>query len=130
MVLTLLFVFVILLIVFFFYIFANRNDAVEPQTVVEPPGECCGAHSVCDEDTLLSSSNRIVYYDDEELDSLAGVSPDGFSNEQLKALSDVFYSLKENDTAGWLRSLHLRNIELPAELREQALLIVAERRTV
>jgi len=116
------------LIVFFFTSFINKNNPVEPEPVVEPASECCGAHAVCEDDTLLNSSNKIIYYDDDELDVLAGVSSNNYSNEQLKMLSDVFFTLKESDTAGWLRSLQLRNIDLPMDLREQALLIVSERR--
>ena len=43
-------------------------------------------------------------------------------------LNDVFYTLREQDVAGWLRSLQLRDIALPDELRDEALLIVSERR--
>lgn len=116
------------LIIFVFTFFLRKNKNVEPDVFIEPVGDCCGAHTVCDQDTLLSSSNIIVYYDDEELDEMANILPSNFTNEQLKLLSDVFFSLKESDTAGWLRSLQMRNIQLPTELREQALLIVSERR--
>lgn len=90
--------------------------------------ECCGQHAVCERDTLLNSRIEIVYYDDEELDILAGISPDEYTEEQIQALRDVFYTLREQDVAGWLRSLQVRNILLPIELREEALLIVSERR--
>ncbi len=43
-------------------------------------------------------------------------------------LENVFYTLKEQDVAGWLGSLQLRNIQLPNNLRDEALLIVSERR--
>lgn len=115
-------------IIFFFSSFIPIKNRQTLETNFEPSGKCCGAHSVCEHDTLLSSSNKIFYYNDVELDILAGISPVNFSNEQLKLLSDVFFSLNESDTAGWLRSLQLRNIELPIELREQALLVVSERR--
>lgn len=91
--------------------------------------ECCGAHEVCEQDSLLNTENKIVYFDDEELDVLANVSPSDFSSEQIKQLSEVFFTLKESDVAGWLRSLQLRHIQLPIELREEALMIVSERRT-
>lgn len=90
--------------------------------------ECCGQHAACERDTLLNSRIEIVYYDDEELDVLAGISPDEYTEEQIQALRDVFYTLREQDVAGWLRSLQVRNILLPIELREEALLIVSERR--
>lgn len=117
------------LIIFVFSSFLRKSNAVESEAIIEPPSECCGAHAVCEDDTLLNASNKIVYYDDDELDVLSGISPNNFTNEQLKFMSDIFFTLKERDIAGWLRSLQMRNIQLPIELREQALLVVSERRT-
>lgn len=91
-------------------------------------GECCGQHAVCERDSLLTQKTEIVYYDDEELDALAGLDPANYTEDQLKQLQEVFYTMQESDVAGWLRSLQSRNIALPLELREEALLIVAERR--
>jgi hypothetical protein len=83
---------------------------------------------VCERESLLNTENKIEYYDDEELDSLRGLSPEQYSEEQMEQLSEVFYSLHEKDVSGWLRSLQMRGIELPLQLREEALLIVSERR--
>ena len=96
--------------------------------VINENPECCGAHEVCDRENLQIIDTKIEYFDDEELDSLAGISPDNYSRKQVETVSEVFYSMKENDVAPWLRSLQLRNIQLPDFLREEALMIVAERR--
>ncbi len=91
--------------------------------------ECCGEHLVCERDSLLTQNANIEYYDDEELDVLSGLNPDDYTDDQVKMLQEVFYTLRESDVAGWVRSLQMRNIELTPELREEALLIVRERRT-
>ncbi len=91
--------------------------------------ECCGQHLVCERDSLLTQNPDIEYYDDEELDVLSGVNPSEYTAEQIQMLQGVFYTLRESDVAGWVRSLQMRNIELTPELREEALLIVRERRT-
>ena len=92
------------------------------------PADCCGEHSVCMRDNLLSTTDEIVYFDDEELDMLAYRDPVDFSEKEIEVLGNVFYTLREQDVAGWLRSLQLRHITLPDEMREEALLIVSERR--
>lgn len=108
----------------------NKTEEAEiTETDVVVNEECCGTHEVCEQDSLLNTENKIIYFDDEELDVLANVSPTDFSSEQIKQLSEVFFTLKESDVAGWLRSLQLRHIQLPIELREEALMIVSERRT-
>ena len=106
---------------------ANREAPVEEPKPI--PDDCCGAHAVCERDSLLSKTEEIFYFDDEELDELAGISPDDYTDEQHKMIEEVFFTLREQDVAGWIRSVQLRNIELPDDIREQALLIVSERRT-
>ena len=91
-------------------------------------GECCGQHLVCERETLLQTNAKIEYYDDEELDSLADIDPQNYTREQYQAIREVFDSLKEKDVPGWCRSIQLRNIQLPQDIREEALLIVRERR--
>lgn len=90
--------------------------------------ECCGQHLVCEREMLLNTKPEIIYYDDEELDELAGLDPNDFTDQQYEAIASVFHSLKEKDVAGWVKSLQLRNITLPMDLREEALFIVVERR--
>lgn len=108
--------------------YLNRRNQAEEVELKTIDSECCGAHEVCEKESLLTADNKIIYYDDEELDSLAGISPEHFSKEQSNLFSDIFYTLKESDVAGWLRSLQMRQIQLPEDLKEEALLIVRERR--
>lgn len=91
-------------------------------------GECCGQHLVCERETLLQTNAHIDYYDDEELDALADIAPEQYTESQYQMLREVFDSLSEKDVPGWCRSIQLRRIQLPPDIREEALLIVRERR--
>ena len=108
--------------------FNRRGTNEQIDVVISENSECCGAHEVCERDNLQITDTKIEYFDDEELDTLAGISPDNFTKKQIESVSEVFYSMHENDVAPWLRSLQLRNIQLPDFLREEALMIVGERR--
>ena len=91
--------------------------------------ECCGQHETCERDSLLAAvSKKIEYYDDEELDRFQGVEADAYDEDAVNEFRDVLYTLKEIEVAGWLRSLQLRAINLPDELKDEAFLIVGERR--
>lgn len=91
--------------------------------------ECCGQHEVCEKESLLAAvSKKIEYYDDEELDRYIGTPPDGYTPEQEDEFRDVFYTMREDDVAGWVRSLQLRGIALPNALKDEVFLIVGERR--
>jgi hypothetical protein len=110
---------------------SRRKKAEETEEVnLSINEECCGAHEVCDKDSLLNSSPDIEYFDDEELDSLRGIKAEDLTEAQIQQISDVFETLREDEMASWLRSLQLRCIELPQEIKVQALMIVAERRGV
>ena len=106
----------------------TANSQVKPATANSRPDGCCGEHLVCERETLLQTNAEIVYYDDEELDALAGIDPSNYTAAQHNAIRQVFNTLQESDVPGWCRSLQLRNITLPPDIREEALLIVRERR--
>ena len=92
------------------------------------PDGCCGEHLVCERETLLQTNAEIVYYDDEELDQLADTAPETYTPAQHQMMREVFETLREADVPGWCRSLQLRRIQLPEDIREEALMIVRERR--
>jgi hypothetical protein len=105
-----------------------RANSQEPIANSQRPEGCCGEHLVCERDTLLQTNARIEYYDDEELDALSGISPEDYTSAQHDAIREVFDSLRESDVPGWCRSIQLRNITLPPDILEEALMIVRERR--
>ena len=89
---------------------------------------CCGEHLVCERETLLQTNAKVEYYDDEELDALSGIPAEDYTEEQYQMIREVFNTLQTKDVPGWVRSIQLRNIQLPLDIREEALLIVIERR--
>lgn len=107
----------------------HHGGIASPDQQEQPSDEgCCGEHLVCERETLLQTNAKIIYYDDEELDALSGRSPEQYSDIEYTALRRVFDTLLERDVPGWVRSLQLRGITLPDDIREEALLIVRERR--
>lgn len=107
----------------------DRGELEEAPPVVTVDSECCGQHQICEKESLLAAvSKQIEYYDDEELDCFKGRPSDGYSEEEIEEFRDILYSMQEVDVAGWSRSLQLRGIELPDELKDELFLIVGERR--
>ena len=78
---------------------------------------------------MAAVSKKIDYYDDEELDQYIGTEPDEYSDEAVNEFREILYTLQEIEVAGWLRSLQLRGVQLPDALKDEAFLIVGERRT-
>lgn len=91
--------------------------------------ECCGMHLTCEKDSLSPGvGEQPEYYDDEELDVFRGREADAYSDEETEMFRDVLLTLRPEDIAGWARSIQLRGIVLPADVREELLMIVAEAR--
>lgn len=107
---------------------SGEIEQKQSSDVSNSDGECCGQHLVCERETLLQTNAHIDYYDDEELDALADIAPEQYTESQYQMLREVFDSLSEKDVPGWCRSIQLRRIQLPQDIREEALLIVRERR--
>ena len=106
------------------------DDTAETVTAgPEPQGECCGMHITCEKDSLIAGMDKeILYYDDEELDRFAGRTADSYDDSETEEFRDVLLTLKPYDIAGWARSVTSRGITLPASVRDELLMIVAEAR--
>ena len=107
----------------------HRRDGQNPPPVNPVDIECCGQHEVCEKESLLAAlSRRIEYYDDEELDRFRGRAADAYNDDECEEFRQVLYTMRSDEVAGWVRSLQLRQVELPDPLRDEVLLIVGERR--
>lgn len=91
--------------------------------------ECCGQHETCEKDSLLAAiSKDIEYYNDEELDRFRGREGTDYTEEECDEFRDILYTMRDDEVAGWVRSLQLRYIQLPDEVKDEVFLIVGERR--
>lgn len=107
----------------------ENGELDELPEVTEVDAECCGQHETCERDSLLAAvSKKIEYYDDEELDRFIGKSGDSYTEEETDLFRDVLYTTQDEEVAGWVRSLQLRGIELPDDLKDEVFLIIGERR--
>ena len=99
-----------------------------PPAAPRPEG-CCGQHEVCEKESLLAAVSReIEYYEDEDLDALRGRAASAYTEAEVEQFREVLYTMREDEVAGWVRSLQLRGVELPDELKDEVFLIVGERR--
>lgn len=107
-----------------------EKDDIKPSNATSiPEGEiCCGQHLVCEKTSLSLVSDEIVYYDDEELDRFIGRTPDSYSSAETEEFRDILMTLLPQDIAGWAKSITLRKIELPYEVKDELLLLVTELR--
>lgn len=111
----------------FGYFQKSEKDKGQAQEVIIPDAECCGQHEVCEKDSLLAGISRdIEYYNDEELDRFRNRR--SYSDEEVEEFREVLYTMRSDEVAGWVRSLELRQIVLPDDIKDEVFLIVGERR--
>lgn len=107
----------------------HRQGKEVPKVQEPRPEGCCGQHEVCEKESLLAAVSRdIEYYDDEELDAFRSRPSDSYTDEEVEQFQEVLYTMQSEDVAGWVRSLQLRGVELPDELKDEVFMIVGERR--
>ncbi len=107
----------------------NRRMPEQEPTVNPVDMECCGQHEVCEKESMLAAlSKQIEYYNDEELDRFRGRSAEAYSSDEIEEFREILYTMRSDEVAGWVRSLQLRGVEVPNELKDEVLMIVGERR--
>lgn len=76
----------------------------------------CAAHGA---KTTIQKKKAIEYYDDQELDLYAGRDSHSYSQEEQAEFQEVYNTLMACDRKGWIESLKLRGIALPALLQQE-----------
>lgn len=83
---------------------------------------CNGENSKCEQECMMEAATKeIEYYDDEELDTFKGRPSNEYSDEEVEQFSEILYTMKPEEVAGWNRSLILRGINLPDQLKDEVI---------
>ena len=97
----------------------SKHDGEEKITVVETCATCNGTNDKCEQDCMMEAATKdIVYYDDEELDAFSGRPSDSYTDEEVEQFSEVLYTMRHEEIADWCRSLTLRGINLPDQIKD------------
>ena len=91
----------------------------DPEKYARPDG-CCGAHEVCEHpaDELNAEPE---YFDDEELDRFERRLSHEYSDEEAEEFREIFHTLLDEEKTLWLRSLRMRHIGLPQQVKKEML---------
>lgn len=83
---------------------------------------CNGENTKCEQECMMEAATKeIEYYDDEELDRFKGRESDSYNDQEVEEFSEVLYTMKPEEVAGWNRSLILRGISLPNQLKDEVI---------
>lgn len=115
-----LFVLLAIIVVAYLLYNARRKGEPQPEEHHDVEGGCCGRHTVCEKGLDKES----LYFDDEELDAYKGRCPEEYSEEEIEEFRNVLYTMKSEEVDQWVQCLQQRGIEVPADIKDEILLIL------
>lgn len=117
------------LIVALFAHFGSRGQQDTPITTAPTCSTCNGTDTKCEQECMMEAATKPVeYFDDEELDAFAGRQSDAYTDDEVEQFATVLYTMRPEEVAAWCRSLNLRGISIPNQLKDEVTMIVDDGR--
>ena len=108
----------------------TTRGADPPITVGVSCDTCDGTNRKCEQECMLEASVKpIEYFEDEELDIFAGKASDAYDDSEAERFAKVLYTMRQDEVAPWIRSLTLRGINLPNQLKDEVLMLIGDDRS-
>lgn len=103
--------------------------SIDVRTKQEKESGCCGMHEVCEKDSLIAAfREEPEYFDDEELDRFHFRESGSYSDKEVEEFREVFYTIVDEEKPRWVRSLQLRGIAVPDQIKDEIVLVVSDLR--
>lgn len=106
----------------------HRGIEEPPIHVSQTCATCNGTpQTKCEQECMMEASTKpIEYFDDEELDAYRGMSSDAYTDADVERFSEVLYTMRSDEVAAWCRSLNLRHVSLPDQLKDEVVMLINE----
>lgn len=105
-----------------------HNKQGDENVIMNDSGSCAtcdGVNTKCEQECMMEASiKEIEYFDDEELDCFAGRSSSEYSDDEVEQFREILYTMKQDEVKEWTRSLTLRNISLPDQIKDELFMLI------
>ena len=106
----------------------SRHNSTEPDVVAPTAGDCAtcsGINDDCEQTCMMEAATKEVeYYDDEELDRFKGKESSEYTDDEAEEFSEVLYTMRPDEAKGWNRSLLLRGINVPNQIKDDLITMI------
>ena len=106
----------------------TKKKEGEPDVVMPTSGDCSscdGTDDKCEQVCMMEAAVKgVEYYDDEELDRFRGRPSDQYTDEEAEEFATVLYTMQPHEGKGWNRSLILREINLPNQIKDELITMI------
>jgi hypothetical protein len=101
----------------------------EEDVIVKPAAASCatcsGSDPKCEQECMMEAATKeIEYFDDEELDAFKGKTSGDYSDEEAEQFSEIMYTMRPEEVKDWNRSLILRGINMPDQIKDEAIMLM------
>lgn len=106
----------------------SRHNSTEPDVVAPAAGDCAtcsGINDDCEQTCMMEAATKEVeYYDDEELDRFKGKESSEYTDDEAEEFSEVLHTMRPDEAKGWNRSLILRGINVPNQIKDDLITMI------
>lgn len=103
--------------------------SIDVRTKQEKECGCRGIYEVCEKDSLIAAFRKEPeYFDDEELDRFHFRESGSYSDKEVEEFREIFYTIVDEEKPRWVRSLQLRGIAVPDQIKDEIVLVVSDLR--
>lgn len=88
---------------------------------------CSGDNPKCEQECMMEAATKAIeYFDDEELDVYANRPSDQYTDDEAEQFREVLYTMRTSEIRDWTRSLTLRGISLPDQVKDETFLLMEQ----
>ena len=105
----------------------GRRDGLSDEIVIGKGDctTCAGDNPQCEQECMMEAATKpIEYFDDEELDAFKGRPSDSYSDNETEQFAYVLHTMRPEEVPAWTRSLTLRGINLPDQLKDETFMLL------
>lgn len=86
---------------------------------------CNGDNAKCEQTCMMEAATKEVeYFDDEELDRFRERPSAAYSDDEAEEFREVLYTMRPEEVRAWTRSLTLRGISLPDQVKDEVFVLM------
>ncbi len=90
---------------------------------------CASGGGKCAGECMAEAAVKPVeYYEDEELDGYQGRASDSYTDSEAEEFRYVLYTMRPDEAEGWNRSLSARGINVPDQIKDELMMLIADNR--
>jgi len=88
---------------------------------------CSGDNAKCEQECMMEAATKQVeYFDDEELDRFVGRASHEYNDDEAEEFREVMETMQPEEVKAWNRSLILRNVAMPDQIKDEYILLATQ----